>query len=69
MSKGMLDELQVSWKTYHSQAEPKLKADQATSSTRDQLLALANYLPLLTVTTLSGVRLTRKRAYSGAEVE
>ncbi|KAG3026700.1 hypothetical protein PC121_g3879 [Phytophthora cactorum] len=81
MSKGMLDELQVSWKTYHSQAEPKLKAEpsvilgsftallsevssrrgemetyledsfsKATSSTRDQLLALANYLPLLTVT-------------------
>ncbi|ETK77423.1 hypothetical protein L915_16303 [Phytophthora nicotianae] len=81
MSKGMLEELQISWKTYHSQAEPRLKTapsellgsftsllrevssqrgameihltntfSKATSSTQDQLLALANYLPLLTVT-------------------
>ncbi|KAI9981767.1 hypothetical protein PInf_009537 [Phytophthora infestans] len=81
MSKGMLDELQMSWETFHSQVEPTLMTSpkelvgsftsllsevssrrfemesylresysKATSSTRDQLLALANYLPILTVT-------------------
>ncbi|KAE9317256.1 hypothetical protein PF008_g18790 [Phytophthora fragariae] len=80
MGKAMLDELQVNWDSYHSQAQAQLKTTPAllldsfmkmltgvssrraemetyvmgvittaTSSTRDRLLALANFVPLLTV--------------------
>ncbi|RQM14524.1 hypothetical protein DD237_003146 [Peronospora effusa] len=80
MSRGMLDELQVSWDSYHSQMEPELKTkpsmllgpfktllsdvsshrvemqkylwesfSKAMGSTRDHLLSLANFLPLITV--------------------
>ncbi|TDH71203.1 hypothetical protein CCR75_007292 [Bremia lactucae] len=78
--KEMLDELQLSWKTYHSYIEPKLVASpavlhmpftkllkevslcrdkmeqylhetflKATSSKRDQMLILGNFLPQLTL--------------------
>ncbi|CAI5746923.1 unnamed protein product [Peronospora destructor] len=81
MGKGMLDELQVSWDSYHSQTKPALKIEpgmllgpfktllndvlsshrvemqkylwecfaKAMGSTRDHLLHLANFLPLITV--------------------
>ncbi|CAI5730117.1 unnamed protein product [Peronospora destructor] len=80
MGKGMLDELQVSWDSYHSQTEPALKIEpgmllgpfktllndvsshrvemqkylwecfaKAMGSTRDYLLHLANFLPLITI--------------------
>ncbi|UIZ28931.1 hypothetical protein KXD40_007205 [Peronospora effusa] len=80
MSRGMLDELQVSWDSYHSQMEPVLKTkpgmllgpfktllsdvsshrvemqkylwesfSKAMGSTRDHLLSLANFLPMITV--------------------
>ncbi|CAH0519298.1 unnamed protein product [Peronospora belbahrii] len=80
MGREMLQELQVSWNSYHSQIEPKLKNEpglllgsfetllsdvssqrakmetylwesytKATSSTRDRLLSLANFVPVLTV--------------------
>ncbi|KAE9035103.1 hypothetical protein PR002_g7757 [Phytophthora rubi] len=80
MGKGMLDELQLSWNSYHAQPQMQLKTPpatllglltnlltdvssrraemekylwgafaKATSGKRDRLLALANYLPLLTV--------------------
>ncbi|KAE9345832.1 hypothetical protein PR003_g7734 [Phytophthora rubi] len=80
MGRAMLDELQVNWDSYHSQAQAQLKTTPAllldsfmtllsevssrrvemgayvmgvvttaTSSTRDRLLALANFVPLLTV--------------------
>ncbi|KAI9913393.1 hypothetical protein PsorP6_005463 [Peronosclerospora sorghi] len=76
----MLEELQISWNSYHSQIEPELKTRpdmllgsfetllsevslrrvqmeeyvrkclfKATTSSRDRLLRLVNYLPLVTV--------------------
>ncbi|EGZ11143.1 hypothetical protein PHYSODRAFT_520653 [Phytophthora sojae] len=80
MGKGMLDELELSWNSYHAQPQLQLQVSpdallgslttlladvssrrsemenylwgafaKATSGKRDRLLALVNYLPLLTV--------------------